>query len=145
MLGVQPNFLYFQKVLPDSNITNYPSDNGQMKSWLHEHDSRYNCYNESEEISGGVPVNRPNVLVKKMDQYEILTQAGILHYNMKWLDNEKGIQKKRAYLKTIWLQTCAFLYTNNIRPEEIRWSYPGIMMEADVDGVEKIFEDIAVR
>ena len=52
-------------------FTNYPSENGQIKSWLHEHDSRYNCYNESEEIAGGVPVNRPNVLVREMDQYEI--------------------------------------------------------------------------
>ena len=91
-------------------FTNYPSDNGQVKSWLHEHDSRYNCYNESEEIAGGVPVNRPNVLVREMDQYEIKTQAGILHYNMKWLDNEKGLQKKRAFLKSIWLNVCAFLY-----------------------------------
>jgi len=123
-------------------FTNFPSNNGQMKSWLHEHDSRYNCYNQSEEIAGGVPVNRPNVLVKEMDQYEIKTQAGVLHYNMKWLDNEKGMQKKRAFLKTIWLQTCAYLYTNKIRPEEIAWSYPGSMMEADVNDVEKIFEEL---
>lgn len=123
-------------------FTNYPADNGQMKSWLHEHDSRYSCYNESEEIAGGVPVNRPNVLVREMDQYEIKTQAGVLHYNMKWLDNEKGMQKKRAFLKTIWLQTCAYLYTNKIRPEQISWSFPGSMMEADVNDVEKIFEEL---
>lgn len=123
-------------------FTNFPADNGQMKSWLHEHDSRYNCYNESEEIAGGVPVNRPNVLVREMDQYEIKTQAGILHYNMKWLDNAKGMQKKRAFLKTIWLQACAYLYTNKMRPEQISWSYPGSMMEADVNDVEKIFEEL---
>lgn len=78
-------------------FTNYSSNNGQTKSWLHEHDNRYNCYNESLEVAGGVPVNRPNVLVKKMDQYEITTQAGILHYNMKWLDDDKGKQKKGAF------------------------------------------------
>ena len=123
-------------------FTNYPSENGQLKSWLHEHDSRYNCYNESEEIAGGVPVNRPNVMVKDMDQYEIKTQAGILHYNMKWLDNEKGLKKKRAFLKSIWLQTCAYLYSNRIRPEELSWSYPGSMMEADRTDLEKIFEEL---
>lgn len=123
-------------------FTNYPSDNGQVKSWLHEHDSRYNCYNESEEIAGGVPVNRPNVLVREMDQYEIKTQAGILHYNMKWLDNDKGLQKKRAFLKSIWLNVCAFLYKNKIRPEEIEWSFPGSMMEADRTDLEKIFEEL---
>lgn len=123
-------------------FTNYPSDNGQIKSWLHEHDSRYNCYNESEEIAGGVPVNRPNVLVREMDQYEIKTQAGILHYNMKWLDNEMGLQKKRAFLKSVWLNVCAFLYKNKMRPEEIEWSYPGSMMEADRTDLEKIFEEL---
>ena len=123
-------------------FNNYPSDNGQVKSWLHEHDSRYNCYNESEEVAGGVPVNRPNVLVREMDRYEIKTQAGILHYNMKWLDNDKGLQKKRAFLKSIWLSVCAFLYTNKIRPEKIEWSFPGSMMEADRTDLEKIFEEL---
>lgn len=123
-------------------FTNFPADNGQMKSWLHEHNSRYNCYNESEEIAGGVPVNRPNVFVREMDQYEIKTQAGILHYNMKWLDNDKGRQKKRAFLKTIWLQACAYLYTNRICPEQISWSYPGSMMKDDINDVEKIFEEL---
>ena len=124
-------------------FTNYVSENGQVKSWLHEHDTRYNCYNESEEIAGGVPVNRPNIFVKEMNQYEIKTQAGTLHYNMKGLDNDKGLQKKRAFLKSIWLQTCAYLYKEErIRPEELRWSYPGSMMEADSAELEKIFEEL---
>ena len=124
-------------------FTNYVSENGQVKSWLHEHDTRYNCYNESEEIAGGVPVNRPNIFVKEMNPYEIKTQAGTLHYNMKWLDNDKGLQKKRAFLKSIWLQTCAYLYKEErIRPEELRWSYPGSMMEADSAELEKIFEEL---
>lgn len=70
-----------------------------MKSWLHEHDSRYNCYNQSEEVAGGVPVNRPNVIVREMDEFEIKTQAGILHYNMKWLDNQKGLEKEKSISK----------------------------------------------
>lgn len=124
-------------------FTNFPAPGGQLKSWLHEHDSRYNCYNLSEEVAGGVPVNRPNVEVRGMDEYVIKTQAGTLHYNMKWLDNEKGLQKKRAFLKSVWLQTCAFLYKNKLRPEEIRWSHPGAMMEADINDYEKIFNDLA--
>lgn len=123
-------------------FTNFPADNGQLKSWLHEHDSRYNNYNESEEVAGGVPVNRPNVDVREMDEYEITTQAGKLHYNMKWLDNQKGLQKKRAYLKSVWLQTCAFLYKNRIRPCEVRWSHPGSMTEADINDYENLFEDL---
>lgn len=123
-------------------FTNYPAENGQLKSWLHEHDSRYNCYNQAEEVAGGVPVNRPNVEVREMDEFEIKTQAGILHYNMKWLDNQKGLDKKRAFLKSIWLQTCAFLYKNKIRPSEINWSHPGAMMEADINDYDKIFNDL---
>ncbi|MBX9091997.1 hypothetical protein O1504_02870 [Bacteroides fragilis] len=123
-------------------FTNYPSDNGQLKSWLHEHDSRYIGPNQSEEVAGGVPVNRPNVRVHEMDEFEIKTQAGTLHYNMKWLDNDKGREKKRAFLKSVWLQACAFLYTNRIRPEEIFWSYPGSMMPSDRDELERIYEDL---
>ena len=121
-------------------FSNYPSENGQVKSWLHEHDSRFNRYNESEEISGGVPVYRPNVQVREMTPYEITTQAGSMHYNMKWLDDEKGLNKKRAFIKTIWLQACAFLYTNRIRPTQINWSYPGSMMESDRNTLEQTFE-----
>lgn len=123
-------------------FSNYPSDNGQLKSWLHEHDSRYNSSSRNDEISGGVPVYRPNVLVEEMDRYEITTQAGKLHYNMKWLDNESGRQKKQAFLKTIWLQSCAYLFKNRIRPTEIAWSYPGSMMESDVNNLSWIFEQM---
>ena len=77
-----------------------------------------------------------------MDEFEIKTQAGTLHYNMKWLDNQKGLEKKRAYLKSIWLQACAYLYKNKIRPEEISWSHPGSMMESDINDYDKIFNDL---
>lgn len=123
-------------------FTNYPAENGQMKSWLHEHDSRYVGPNQSSEVAGGVPVNRPNVRVREMNEFEIKTQAGILHYNMKWLDDDRGREKKRAFLKSIWLQACAYLYTNRIHPEEIFWSYPGSMMTSDRDELEGIFEDL---
>lgn len=123
-------------------FTNYPSENGQLKSWLHEHDSRYVGPNQSEEVAGGVPVNRPNVRVQEMNEFEIKTQAGTLHYNMKWLDDDKGREKKKAFLKSIWLQACAFLYTNRIKPEEILWSFPGSMMPSDRDELERIYEDL---
>lgn len=123
-------------------FTNYESSNGQLKSWLHEHDSRCTSHSLSEEIAGGVPVNRPNVLVKRMDQFIIETQAGNLHYNMKWLTDDRGLLKKRAFIKSIWLQTCAFLYQNKIKPDRINWSYPGSMMAADIDELERIYEEL---
>ena len=123
-------------------FTNYPAENGQLKSWLHEHDSRYVGSRLSDEVAGGVPVNRPNVTVREMTEYEIKTQAGTLHYNMKWLDDDKGLAKKRAFIKSVWLQACAFLFKNKIRPAEISWSYPGSMMKADRNEYESIFEDL---
>lgn len=33
-------------------------------------------------------------------------------------------------------------YKNKIRPEELAWSYPGSMMEADRTELEKIFEEL---
>lgn len=135
-----------EKAIAENNellfFTNYPSKNGQLKSWLHEHDSRYNIPNQSAEVAGGVPVNRPNVRVIEMNEFEIKTHAGTLHYNMKWLDNDKGREKKRAFLKSIWLQACAFLYTHRIKPEEIFWSFPGAMMASDRDELEGIYEDL---
>ena len=92
-----------------------------------------------EEIAGGVPVNRPNVQVNKMTKREITTQAGILHFNMKWLDDAVGLQKKRAFIKSLWLQTCAFLYQKQITPSKINWSYPGAMMNSDINELSKIF------
>lgn len=128
-------------------LSNTSADNGQIKSWLHEHDSRYNENHDSDEIAGGVPVNRPNVLVKEMDRYAIKTQAGVLNYNMKWLDastgDGKGLHKKEAFLKTVWLQVCASLYKDGIYPETIFWSYPGSMMESDKNDLSRIFDKLS--
>ena len=35
--------------------------------------------------------------VNHMDEFIIETQAGNLHYNMKWLNDDKGLLKKRAF------------------------------------------------
>lgn len=124
-------------------FSNYASQDGQFKSWLHEHDSR--CVSASQsgvEIVGGVPVNRPNVQVEAMDEYSITTQAGILHYNMKWLDTDDGLQKKRAFLKSLWLQACAFMYSKRIAPGQINWSCPGSMMQSDIIELDKIFKSL---
>jgi hypothetical protein len=112
-------------------FSNEFSQNGQIKSWLHEHDNRYVLNNDDKEISGGVAVNEKNILVKEMTEYKITTQAGILHYNMKWLSNSEGISKKTAYLKALWLSICADLYSDHYKPIAIRWSYPGSMSSFD--------------
>ncbi len=121
-------------------FTNFDTVDGQFKSWLHEHDSRCVRFTQSEEIAGGVPVNRPNVQVNEMTDRTITTQAGTLHYNMKWLEDAIGLQKKKAYIKSLWLQACAFLYQKQIMPHKISWSYPGAMMPSDITELSKIFD-----
>lgn len=113
--------------------------NGQIKSWLHEHDNRYIKDNEDKEISGGVAVNEKNILVKEMTEYKITTQAGNLHYNMKWLSDSEGISKKTAYLKALWLSICADLYSEQYKPITIRWSYPGSMSPSDLMNYNSIY------
>jgi hypothetical protein len=111
-------------------FSNESTANGQIKSWLHEHDERYVKYRD-KEIAGGVAVNEKNILVKEMDREKITTQAGKLHYNMKWLSSAPGLTKKTAYLKDIWLSICADLYAQRYRPVELRWSFPGSMSPHD--------------
>lgn len=120
-------------------FSNEPTFNGQIKSWLHEHDGRYVVNNEDKEIAGGVAVNEKNILVKEMDKIKIKTQAGILHYNMKWLNTTEGVRKKAAYLKAMWLTICADLYANNYYPVELRWSYPGSMSPSDLRDYNTIY------
>lgn len=134
------------KAMADINellfMTNSSASNGQFKSWLHEHEATYNSHNEAKEIAGGVPVNRHNIRVQSMDQFNIVTQAGILHYNMKWLDDDKGLMKKKAFLKGVWLQACAYLFRSRIAPKIIHWSYPGSMMKADRTNLELAFDEL---
>lgn len=120
-------------------FSNEPTPNGQIKSWLHEHDNRYVLNNEDKEISGGVAVNEKNILVKEMTEYKITTQAGTLHYNMKWLSDTEGIRKKTAYLKSLWLSICADLYAEHYKPVAIRWSYPGSMSPSDLMNYNSIY------
>jgi hypothetical protein len=117
--------------------------NGQIKSWLHEHHPLAPAHQDSDDaLAGGVPVNEANIQIERMDRYILQTQAGKLHYNMKWLSDTMGKMKKTAYLKTIWLQICADLYgepNNRCIPLKLRWSFPGAMSEVDKDQYTMIF------
>lgn len=138
-----------QRALADLNellfFSNTPALKGQFKSWLHEHEETYNANQQHREIAGGVPVNRNNIYVREMDAFKIITQAGILHYNMKWLDDAKGLMKKKAFLKSLWLQACASLFRMQAKPVKVYWSYPGSMMQSDVNNLEQIFEELCTR
>ena len=120
-------------------FSNESTSNGQIKSWLHEHDVRYIGAHKDKEIAGGVAVNEKNILVKQMDKQIIKTQAGILHYNMKWLSDTDGLAKKTAFLKALWLSICADLYAQKHAPKELRWSFPGSMSAFDLNQYTAIY------
>ncbi len=120
-------------------FSNESTINGQIKSWLHEHDIRYIGAHKDKEIAGGVAVNEKNILVKEMDREKITTQAGILNYNMKWLSDIAGLAKKTAYLKALWLSICADLYAQKCLPTELRWSFPGSMSSTDLNQYTAIY------
>lgn len=120
-------------------FSNEPTPNGQIKSWLHEHDVRYIGAHKDKEIAGGVAVNEKNILVKEMDKEKIITQAGLLNYNMKWLSDIAGLSKKTAYLKALWLNICADLYAKKCLPSELRWSFPGSMSSTDLNQYTAIY------
>ncbi|MCD8102654.1 MAG: hypothetical protein LUE26_08845 [Alistipes sp.] len=120
-------------------------NNGQVKSWLHEHDIEYIQEGTADEIAGGVPVNEKNICVVEMTEEKIRTQVGNLYYDMKWLSTESGINKKTAFIKTLWTQICADLYAQGQVPETLRWSYPSSMITADVNNYSRLFNSLAAR
>lgn len=121
--------------------------NGQVKSWLHEHNEQYianNGVGHDEELVGGVPVNETNITVKSMDAYEITTNAGRLRYNMKWLVDEVGQRRKQAFVKMLWVHICADLFEEGCYPIQINWSYPSAMGARDMTAMKSIFSNLPV-
>ena len=117
--------------------------NGQIKSWLHEHDQMFvDSSKMGEELVGGVPVNETNITVKSMNRYDITTNAGKLHYNMKWLVDNDGTRRKKAFMKMVWIQICADLFAEGLYPKTLNWSYPSAMGSRDMSALEDIFADI---
>ncbi|MEO1451859.1 MAG: hypothetical protein AAFV07_20175, partial [Bacteroidota bacterium] len=130
-----PHELYF--------FQNISPNNGQVKSWLHEHDTRYMAPGmEDQEIAGGVPIFKPNIHIKDMNDRTITTNAGILHHSMKWLNEAGDVVKKMAYLRTLWIKAVADLYAGGYQPSRLRWSYPGSFTQSEVTQYRKIYSEV---
>jgi len=123
---------------------NESSPNGQVKSWIHDHNQKYIPQGmEQEEISGGVPIFEPNIVIHDMDNRTITTNAGTLHHSMKWLSDIKGKEKKKAYLKTVWVKAVADLFANRLIPKELRWSYPGAFSQFDKLQYQQMYNELS--
>jgi len=125
-------------------FSNEPTDNGQVKSWLHSHDADY-VVHAGHEIAGGVAVNEKNVFVESMDKEKIWTQISpsttvldpVLYYNMKY----GPLAQKRAYLQSLWLSICADLFADHCLPVKLHWSYPAAMSNADIIQYRNIYQN----
>lgn len=126
-------------------------ENGQVKSWLHLHDSQYltpdgdinKISDLSKEIVGGVPVNESNISVKSMNQQIIQTNAGELFYNMKWLSDSESENRKTAYMKMLWIHICADMIDSPTPcyPKKLNWSFPSSMTSADRKVLRAIYKN----
>ena len=124
------------------------NNNGQVKSWLHDHNLLYltdtgkleDVTRIKEEIVGGVPVNESNISVRSMDRYAIQTNAGTLYYNMKWLTEDSSKQRKTSFIRMLWLQICADLYEMDMKPSQLNWSFPSAMSSSGRTDLSRIFE-----
>ena len=118
--------------------------NGQVKSWVHDHKPKYiQAGMEQEEIAGGVPIFEHNLIIHAMDNRTITTNAGNLHHSMKWLTDTRGKEKKKAYLKSIWIMAVADLYASRVFPSELRWSYPGSFTKFDIRQYQLMYDELS--
>ncbi len=119
-----PHELYFYQ--------NEHINNGQVKTWVQQHNRLSVAAGmENEEVSGGLPIFEPNIQVLSMEDNFMRTNAGELFYNLKWHNDEAGMNLKKGFLKTLWLDLCAELYFNATQPAELRWSFPGALSPKD--------------
>lgn len=116
---------------------------GIVKTMLMLHSRQRIDYEKDSyvEIAGGLPVFEKNVPVKDTTHQELKVDFGdpeseIIRYNMKWKNQEDDRNNKKAFVKTLWLKTCAELFAQGYQPNQLIWSFPlsmvwnaGIMAE----------------
>lgn len=124
----------------------YPLLSNAIKSTLTLHDSRRitRDINEAQEISkfekevkGGFPCFSQNLpLAPAAPTSRIIklqtAECGLIEqtYNMKWDDDDRNIAYKKAYLRSLLLQVYAELFTKDLFPKRLKWSYPSSMSES---------------
>lgn len=102
-----------------------------------------------KEISGGFPCfckNLPvtSVLSDKINVEFINgtgTTATLIH-NMKWSDQEIDKAHKTAFLSSLLLQIYAELFSDDVVPVKLKWSYPSAMGDSLVRDYDQIWSNL---
>ena len=126
---------------------NEEPNNGQIKSWIQQHDQRYvPNHMKSAEIAGGTPVFEPNLDVLEVESEIIRTRRGQISHNLKWRNDDYGMNFKKGYIKTLWMAICAELYAidsaNVPKKIELMWAHPSALNRADVYSYNAMYREL---
>lgn len=101
------------------------------------------------EVSGGFPCFCKNLPVTSISNDKInvsfINGTGIsatLIQNMKWSDLDSDRAHKSAFLKSLLLQVYAQLFTDDVVPVKLKWSYPSAMPDSLVRDYDSIWNDL---
>jgi hypothetical protein len=120
-----------------------------FKSALLQHNvTRLNdaALQRSQAISGGIALQNNDLPIKDGDRSSLKLTIGDettdIIYDLKWKRQDRFLVNKKAYLKNIWLMTCAELFQTSKRPIQLVWSYPSSMPRDLVRTYEGMFEEV---
>lgn len=107
-------------------------------------------YLRKKEVSGGFPCFCKNLPVTSIQEDKIDvkfingtgTNATLIH-NMKWSDQESDKAHKTAFLSSLLLQIYAQLFTNDVVPVKLKWSYPSAMSDSLVKDYDQIWSNLS--
>lgn len=102
-----------------------------------------------KEVSGGFPCFCKNLPVTSIQDDKINvefingtgTNATLIH-NMKWSDQESDKAHKTAFLSSLLLQIYAQLFTDDVVPVKLKWSYPSAMGDSLVKDYDQIWNNL---
>ena len=102
-----------------------------------------------EAVSGGFPCLCKNLPVEKVEEKEIGVRfdngtgiSATLVHNMKWSDQETDKAHKTAFLSSLLLQIYAQLFTDDVVPVKLNWSYPSAMSDSLVRDYDQIWNNL---
>ncbi len=123
-----------------------------IKSMLTLHDPRRIPENtpgtDRNEITGGMPCFDPSLLpVQSVTERNILLQCPsigqvTLVYNMKWTEQERDVNNKKAFLRSLMLHIYAQLYEEGCCPVRLKWSYPSAFTLDLINQYSEIWNDL---
>lgn len=101
-------------------------------------------------VSGGFPCFCKNLPVTNIENDKIGVQfingtgiSATLIHNMKWSDQESDKAHKTAFLSSLLLQIYAQLFTDDVVPVKLNWSYPSAMSDSLVRDYDQIWSNLS--